>query len=213
MDEKLAYLKRVIQDRINFLEAYLKNNEMDWANPKHQRIMAELDVLKWVFQIITDGIVFYDEETYQKMEKSKDKCRICDGILIRFDRKYNGIYESYAPDQYGLAFKPHIRFLKENKSDRCLRDNAYERKHRMKSREEEEIRAKQIRAEEVKYRKKHDLLYAQEAVLNRINFIEDFLKKPHLENEKNIQRKLKYRKDELIVLKKVFNLFQTVSKK
>lgn len=119
MDKDLLYVKEAVQNRINFLKTI--------ENKKY--LNSELYDLEWVLQIIDENIVVYDEETYIKMQESKQRCKFCHGILIRFLREYNGIYESYAPGQpYGKLFKEHIRYLKE--TDKCERDNAYRKKHK-----------------------------------------------------------------------------------
>jgi hypothetical protein len=111
MDKDLLNVIEAVQNRSNFLANHLKNKKvMD-----REEIMdrGELYGLNWILQIINDQLVTYDEETYQKMEKSKKECNICDGILIHFVRKYNGTYESYAPGNYGKVFKEHLIHLKE----------------------------------------------------------------------------------------------------
>lgn len=119
MDKDLLYVKEAVQNRVNFLKTV--------ENKKN--VSCELNALDWVLQIINVNIVVYDEETYLKMQESKDRCNLCHGILIRYLGKYNGIYESYAPvKRYGELFKEHLIYLKE--TDRCERDNEYRKKHR-----------------------------------------------------------------------------------
>ena len=116
MDENLLYVVEAIQNRSNYLANHLKNiKAMDRGETMDR---GELYALNWISQLLNSQLVTYDEKTYQKMLKSRKDCHICDGILNHFVRKYNGIYESYVPGNYGEVFKEHIIQLK--KTDESL---------------------------------------------------------------------------------------------
>ena len=122
MDKELLYVIEAVENRSHFLANHLKSKKVMDRGEIMDR--GELYALNWILQIINDQLVTYDEELYEKLVKSKKQCRICDGILIHFVRKYNGIYESYAPGNYGKIFKEHLIQLKE--TGRCMRDNAFQ---------------------------------------------------------------------------------------
>jgi len=118
MDEDLLYVIKAVQNRSNYLANHLKNiKAMDRGETMDR---GELYALNWILQLINSQLVTYNEETYQKMVKSRKECDICDGILNHFVRKYNGIYESYAPGNYGKVFKEHI--IQLEKPDEPLND-------------------------------------------------------------------------------------------
>jgi hypothetical protein len=121
MDEDLLYVIEAVQNRSNYLANHLKNKKVMDRGETMDR--GELYALNWILQLINSQLVTYDEETYKKMMRSKEDCQICDGILNHFVRKYNGIYESYAPGNYGKIFKEHIIQLKE--TDKAMRDSVH----------------------------------------------------------------------------------------
>jgi hypothetical protein len=121
MDEDLLYVIEAVQTRSNYLANHLKNKKVMDRGETMDR--GELYALNWILQLINSQLVTYDEETYKKMMRSKEDCQICDGILNHFVRKYNGIYESYAPGNYGKIFKEHIIQLKE--TDKAMRDSVH----------------------------------------------------------------------------------------
>lgn len=119
MNKDLLYVNEAIHHKMDYLKT--KENKKD--------VNCKLYTLEWVLEIIEGSILVYDEETYLKMQESKDRCNICHGILIRFLQKYDETYESYAPSkQYSELFKEHLTYLKE--TDKCKKDNEYRQKHR-----------------------------------------------------------------------------------